>query len=601
MTKGRRQDLLTSGPLILLLAILLLPSQQLNAQEKSAKGLGPAGEPAKTMASPPAGEVEKNRRQRAVFLVKEFANRAFSFDDVSTKVLTLARFADLLWQDDEDHARQLFTRALDSCVPKPDASPADVSRVARLRREVIALIANRDVNLARKLTKESDNSGSASETAATNVRVANRLLQTQPEQAVGFAERSLESGVSLDLVFFLLRLRLENEAMANRLFLDVLKRLPAMKCMDPEGFIQLGTYVFTFQNTSLEPSVSPTAIKYISIGPVMLPDISVERPEVSQQLVRAYLEVGANVLSSPRCAFQDAGKLYAAGYLLLNKTTRLAPELSSRIASSLQSLRQDVPAELIAEDTYRKVESRSSGSLEDTLAEIEARTGVDHRDMQYFALVFDLWRRSDFKAARTVTSKISDLNLRERLVHLILFGEAARAIERASSLDEAERVITKLPLGIERALLRLGLASAYAKKKDLERSEESINAALSDARRLDDSRVPFLLLAAAGELAGIRSSDAMRVLGESVQKLNSTKVTPGEVLWQEKVTASALWRDWPLDIKGIRHSFIRALPELMKADPDVTVETVLKLTSETYLSEALLGVATVILKETGER
>ena len=100
------------------------------------------------------------------------------------------------------------------------------------------------------------------------------------------------------------------------------------------------------------------------------------------------------------------------------------------------------------------------------------------------------------------------------------------------------------------------------------------------------------MLAAASQLARIDSPDAMVMLGEVVRKLNTAKANAfEEVAWEEKVTCGVLWRDWSLEIKGIGNSFTEALPDLMRADADVAVETVLKLTHEKYLSQALLEVA----------
>jgi hypothetical protein len=404
----------------------------------------------------------------------------------------------------------------------------------------------------------------------------------------------LNNGVSMDLVFFLLRLRAQDQQMANRLYLEVLGRLAGMKCIGPEALIQLGTYVFTFPNQASEPKLSPTMLKYIGIGPVMLPDISAERAEVPPSLVRAYLEAAANVLSNPMCASADRAQLYAASYLLLNKANRLAPDLSSRIAVSMQSLRDVVPRELTEESTY-KVETNTDKTLDETLAEIESKADGEYRDAQYFAWTFDLWRRSDFENARRVSSRISDADLRERLSQIILFGEAGRLIQNETKIDEAERIAAKLPVGIQRAMLRLGLAAVYTHRKNRARAEESINESLRDARRLDDNRAPFLLLAAAGQLATVNSPDAMTVLVESVRKLNANKPNQ-EILWHEEITCGVLWRNWPLEIRGINNSFALALPLLMKADVDVTIETILKISDEKHLSQALVEVARLSLE-----
>lgn len=577
------------------IGLSLLPRPSL-AQERTAKT---AVDTDKTAAAQSSKELDQRRRQRAVLLIKEFANRAFSFEDTSSKVLTIARFADLLWTEDELHARDLFARALESCAPKTDAEPAEVALRAQLRRDVIAIVSHRDADLAKKLAKDNDVVG-AGDSGATNIRVANKLLKNQPDQAVSFALNSLEGGISMDTVFFLLQLRAQNEPMANQMYLQVLDRLRALNCTEPETLILLGTYVFTFPGYASEPKLTPTMIKYIGIGPVMLPDITADRAKVPRQLTLAYLEAASIALSSYACATQDRAQQYAAGSLLLSKTERLAPELSFRIATSLQGLRDSVPRELLEDSTYKKVGTSALKNLDQVLADIESKPGMEYRDTQYFALVFDLSRRSDYEKARMVSAKISDVSLRERLDQLILFGEGAQIVQRETEIADAERIADKLPSGIERALLRLGIASVYARKKKQVRAEELLNAALRDTRRLDDKRVPFLLLAAASELADVKSPEAMTLLAESVRKLNMEK-SKEEVVWSERIRCGPLWRDWPLEIKGIGLSFDLALPRLMEADSDLTVESVLKLAGERYLSQSLLSVASVILQGRGTK
>ena len=75
-------------------------------------------------------------------------------------------------------------------------------------------------------------------------------------------------------------------------------------------------------------------------------------------------------------------------------------------------------------------------------------------------------------------------------------------------------------------------AAAAQSAKELEhRRKQRAVLLLRDTRRLDDKRVPFLL---------------------------------------------PLWRDWPIEMKGISLSFDLALPRLLDADSDLTVESVLK-------------------------
>jgi hypothetical protein len=535
------------------------------------------------------------KRQQVVALIKEFANRTFAFENLDTKILSIAHFADLLWNDDEASARDLFNKSLEFCLQSDNSLPAGTDRKSQLRLEVLALLARHDASRANRLIGEYRNASFDTDSGATDLQIANRLLKTQPNQAVQFAEQRINSGISFDLVFFLLRLRAVNESKANSLFLQVLNHLAQEQCVDPEMLILLGTYVYTFPTVSGE-AITPSTIKYIGIGPVLLPDITQPRAGVSPQLILAYLTAATEVLGNQLCSSDEKAKLYAASYLLLNKTSVAAPDLAARISLTMQTVRQDVPPELLEDSNYKAIESDSSKTLAETLTDIEKKLGLEARDNQYFVLVYDLWRRSDFQNARLVNQRISDTRLRERLSGLITFRECAQIIETEGKADEVERLISTLTPGIERALSRLGLAQLYARKRNRLKARESINAALVDARRLDDPRAPFIMLAAAREFACIKSADATPLFTEAINRLNLQNPEEQKNLsWRERLSSGMLDRDWPLEIKGVTTTFRMALPDLMRADSHVVVETTLKLKNEAYLSEALLEVASVLL------
>src|SRR6185369_15926521 len=98
----------------------------------------------------------REKRLLSVIRVMKFADRALSFKDLTVKVLTISKLADLLWDDDQPYSRQLFVKALDACDNQKDSVQSTerkltVRGIASLRRQVIGYISRRDVSWAKEL------------------------------------------------------------------------------------------------------------------------------------------------------------------------------------------------------------------------------------------------------------------------------------------------------------------------------------------------------------------------------------------------------------------------------------------------------------------
>jgi len=179
---------------------------------------------------------------------------------------------------------------------------------------------------------------------------------------------------------------------------------------------------------------------------------------------------------------------------------------------------------------------------------------------------------------------------------LIDFAEAAGSLENGEAAP-AEEVANKLPEGIERAVLWLGIARARTEQSDVVKASEAINAALATTRKLYEARRPFLLLTAAGLLARFDPVLAQAILSEAIREFNSQKPElPPRVDWQQEVSAGRLWRHFPLKVKGIEYSFEEALPPLLAADYQGTAASVLALKGEDQLAQAMLALTAALLK-----
>jgi hypothetical protein len=259
---------------------------------------------------------------------------------------------------------------------------------------------------------------------------------------------------------------------------------------------------------------------------------------------------------------------------------------------------QEVPAEL-ASGTALANFSAPLKDAEEALRDIAKKTGRDERDGGYLSVAFTLWQRKEFERARTVAARISDDEARHKLATMIDFGEGARALD-ADPPDPsgAERLARKLPAGVERALLWLGIADALFGAGQPQRGEAAVNEALASARQLNEARRPFLTLNAAAQLARVDPSLAQTTLTGSVLEFNARSAeASGGALWQQRIEAGRMWRDFPLRVRGVSYGWGRALPPLLSTDLEGTVAAVGRLEAEPMRAQALLVAAAFILKQ----
>lgn len=571
----------------ILFSSILVFTQGVLAQQPAPASTKPVNEVASK------GQKKDEQRNSDLLRIRSLVQQIFAFQDVTTKATTIAKLADMLWDDDETYARQLFSKAVDLSSPKSQISSAGAEERNRLRIRVIALIARHDSTWAKHLTDidRADNSEELLLSEA-NIDTAYELLRIKPAKSIAFANRSLHVRVFPDMDVFLILLRLKDEAAANALFLNVLNRLVAEPIVDGDTLLRLGTYVFT------SPRIAPNqpGVAVVGIGNLAVYDITADRPNVPRELVRAYLEAAAMILTRPVTNDEQRAWYYVAGYLLSAKTQKFAPELTGTITAAMQSLLPHVPKDLTKESTYGSLEVADLKDEKETLKEIEKEQDEPVRDARYLSLMFDAWTQSDFAQARVIAAKISDAEVRNQLAALIDFGTAVNMVEH-KSIVEAEIMAAKLPQGIEASVLWLGIAHAHAEAADLPKTSYAINASLAAARKVDDGRRPFLILTAASELAALDPLVSGATLIEAIKEFNEQKIEEkARVQWSQRVKAGLLWREFPLKIKGVEFGLERSIRALSRADLEGTLTALDGLKNEQHRADALLAVTATILK-----
>jgi len=327
--------------------------------------------PVKAKATKPkseeAEEAAAQRRTVAISLVLSLADEAKSFKDQTRRARVQARAADVLWETDQDRARELFHRAWDAAeiadnetakqraeeLKKMEGGggPVVLRGGPDLRSEVLRLVAKRDRQLGeeflkdfdeanRKATDDADaqrrlNPTGADPGAAKRLQLARRLIDDgQIERAMQFAAPAL-TGVNQDSIFFLSVLREKSAQLADTAFATLLARSSSDPMSDANTVSGLSSYVFTpFLYVTFDPQGGANQSRMRGNTPP---------PPVTPELRNNFLRVAYQILMQPMPApDQDHSTSGRIGKFLVIK--RVLPLFDQYAADMAPALRTQMTA-----------------------------------------------------------------------------------------------------------------------------------------------------------------------------------------------------------------------------------------------------------------
>jgi len=589
---------------ILLLVIFTAFARPDFARQSKPENNRPAPRPEK----PADGGADAAKRKQAATVRRDFANRALAFKEPLIKAYTLADLAALSWKDDPAFARQLFLRAYDAlpsaeqagAKDRPDAGESRVAEVAAARTEIVSRLANFDPALAKQLI---DNSAGAPgavapESARADLRSANKLVaENNVPEAMTFARRSMQGGVPERLFVVLLALRQKDGAAANRLYMEALSQLASQPVVDGRVLLSMGLYVFTAPGIDpLDPEMAG-AVEELFVGEMSVFDMSSARPNVQRSITRAYLNTAISAIGRSLADPAQRPMYYVVARQLLPHTQIFLPERAAELTAIIQTLTQGVPPSTVR-DTAAAFAPRKEFGYDEELKNLDGVSDAGRRDGQALALVYELYNRKEFPKASAVNAKVKDAELRSALTNTIAFGEASQALESGDVARAVELINSLAPTGVERALLRIGVAHYYAERKDKTQHTPALNAALEDARRVSDERKPLLLVSLAGEFARTDPAFALQLFAESVRAFNALgegdAASSFEWLdsnYKSVASKDGLYRYFPLEVKGVNSRLSDAIRQLAAADSDGTAAALLGLTHEKVLGREMVALA----------
>ena len=523
--------------------------------------------------------------------IKNITQYVSAMRDANIAAITLGQIADSTWKKDAEYARELFKTSLGKIVFNLDDSRNELYLKNSAYRKILSLIAKHDSNWAKELIKTF--AENAEKRAGVNLDVAGDLLESDPKLAAEFAEQSIKTEITPGLIWFLKKLKLENEPDANRLFLQIVSRYPQQANPDAYQYALLGTYLFT------SPFLSPDdqRISITRVGNIGMPRITENLPNISANLVQEYIRSAISIINRPSNDIKQNQMKYALAYLLLPKAREFAPNLIAEVGGAMAALASSVPPEFNSEDSFSYIDKKQRGDFSERIKEIEKNPDPYTRDQLFLDLVYQAWRNDDFAIAKTAAGKIETKNVRDELEDLILFGEANYLLknERAN-LSDAERMAEKLPVGLEKTMLWLGIARIAKKTKQAAAEKSALDAALKSARQLNDENTPFLLLFVSSRLAKDDTFQSNIILREAIKEFNKyTKINEPKLVHQ--VTLEPLAVNFPLAIDGVSLNFGSSFQNAINEGDENVLPTIEDIKDERVKGQAFNALVRSILEK----
>ena len=540
----------------LLLSLTFTPAlAQQTEQEKPAK-------PSKVKAEEVDAEAEQ-RQEVAISLVISLADEARSFKDQTRRARIQARAADILWERNQERARELFRRAWESAETADNEAARqraeDIKRMQaagepvvlrggpELRNEVLRIVGKRDQGLAEEFLKAFDEAkAKAAEETATQARRNRPFEQLGSARRLQLAQRLVEEGeiergwqiavpaldkVSVESIFFLSTLREKNASMADKGFENLLARSASDPLSDANTVSGLSSYLFSpFFYISFEGNGANQTQSRRTTQP----------PDVHPRLRTDYLQVAFDILMRPlpapdqdRTTAGHRGK-YMVIKRLLPLFEQYSPDLAPGLRTQMTALASYVPPDAqeggnrdltaglkpddeVDADPWQRMQQR-----------LDRATKSDERDGIYADFAIALTEKGDLRA-RDLVDKIENSELRKNVKAYTDFEWAQFFINKKDA-TEAARLAKNGDLTSIQRVWTYTKAAKILVTSERSNAIDMLEAALAEARRIGNSDPDRAraLTAVATNMAEVDIVRAWETLSEVIKAANAADAFTGE-------------------------------------------------------------------------
>lgn len=522
------------------------------AQTKKVK---PASEDAEAEAA--------QQRTVAISLVTSLADEARSFKDETRRARVQARAADVLWDTDPEHARELFRRAweaaetVDAETAKKRAEemkrleaggePVVIRGGPDLRSEVLRLVAKRDRKLGEEFLKALDeaaekerneaataqrrNDPAARLGSSQRLQLARRLVEDgEVQRALEFAAPALNV-VNIDTIFFLSALREKNAQAADSAYTTLLARAARDPNSDANTVSGLSSYLFTpFLYITFEREGGANQSRQRGPTPA---------PEVDATLRNNFLKVAYQILMQPLPApDQDRTTSGQTGkYLIIKRLLpvfeQYAADLAPGLRTQMTALASYVPPQMQQGENRAvtagiRPDSEEGDPLQRMQERLDRAKTSEDRDAIYVDYAVALAQNGDPRG-KDLVDKIENTELRKSVKAYTDFQLVQLAV-RNKDVPEVVRLVKNGALTSIQKVWALTSAAKLVVATERSRATDMLEEALAESRRIsgsDPDRARALTAVAVG-LAEIDRVRAWEVLSEVVKAANGADAYTGE-------------------------------------------------------------------------
>jgi hypothetical protein len=419
-------------------------------------------------------KAQQELKRKALAMLEELISEAQSYRLPENRVYLLSFAGHLLWDHDEQRARELFAQAISAwsqLAQQADDDPAFHPEHLRwqlqsLRQEMLEKIASRDARLAREVMRASRPSPglieagySADNDDRLEMIIAQQIANHDPQQALEVIEEKLSAG------------KLKEEMVGVLDALNGKDRTAAAKLADRIAAILRSEQQFSQGSFNIAVNLMNYAAQQPKDGETGQSVNNAPKPLISTPVARELLE---KIIASTQSAYSAAKQSnnseqrnIAASNL--NTLRSLEPFIEKYAPAKLAALQRSFnESELQNEDqrAWMELNRLSEKGSVDAIIEAASRAQPGMRFNYYqHAIQMTLNQGNAERARRIISENITEPAQRRQLLQSIEQQMLWRATSEGR-FDEARRSIARLRTSEERFNALIQMAHSAASRKD---------------------------------------------------------------------------------------------------------------------------------------
>lgn len=477
----------------------------------------------KPTVPPPSDAERKNQeelKQKAFSLLEDVIKDSESFKHAENRIRIRASAASVLWDYDEARARILFKEAMASLADllnneEGDDStknvPAMFEGPRQLRRELLQMLAQRDVRLARDFLRATrpQNSQPASPREALpdqplEINLATRIAATDPQEALEIAEETLSRGLSYELPGFLSALREKDPEAAAKLASQIMSKLRAEKLDSSE--VARNVAIALLREATQTPDGEGENAGHA-------------KPLLDQQALRELTEMLVTEALRPA---SNSVELASALQEMMPVVEQYAPARVAQLRRKLEPRKsEDEESSEGAEKEWSKYSSMFEKGSVDELLTAASTAPEAVRQMLYQRAATKLMEEGDPERARQVINeRIKDSGQRQQMLAQLDEMTAFTAAQQGN-IEQTRKMLATLRTNEERVMALAQLATGAAAKGEKKIALQLLNEArgMISARAKNFAQLSAQLMVARA-YAPLDASRSLTILEPIIDQLN---------------------------------------------------------------------------------